>query len=113
MKKLLFIIIATLMASSGYCQDTQALIGQLGNTYTGVDISSSGLTGGFSPWGLMGGVVFGSIGFISFVYGKKNSEWKPMIIGIVLMVYPYFLRGTIPLYIAGITLTSGLFFFRE
>jgi hypothetical protein len=113
MKKLLFIIFGVFFATSAYCQDTQQLIGQMAEVYTGSDLSSSGLIGGFSMWGLMGGILFGSIGFGVFIYGKKNSELKPTLIGIALMIYPYFLRGTIALYLVGIGLTAALYFFRD
>ena len=57
--------------------------------------------------------IFGAIGFVAFVYGKKNSFWKPMIIGVALMVYPYFISGTFFLYLVGITLSAALYFWRE
>jgi len=31
---------------------------------------------------LIGGCVFGSIGFVAFVYGKRMNLWKPMFLGI-------------------------------
>ena len=34
--------------------------------------------------------MFGSIGFVAFVYGKRMSLWKPMFLGLGLMIYPYF-----------------------
>jgi hypothetical protein len=113
MKKLLLILLGILHTSSGYCQDTQQLIGKVAQMYTGSDHSGSGLIGGFSMWGLMGGILFGTIGFGVFIYGKRNSEFKPMLIGIALMVCPYFLRGTIALYLAGLGLMAALYFFRE
>jgi len=114
MKYLGFIIVVILLfTSQGYCQDTQQLIGQVAKIYAGSDGSNSGLIGGFSAWGLIGGVLFGGIGFIAFIYGKRNSEFKPMFIGILLMAYPYFIRGTIALYLVGIVLTAALYFFRE
>jgi len=117
MKTLLFIIFGILLASSGYCQDQQELISQVAKLYAGIDSSSSepstGLIGGFSIWGLCGGFLFSCIGFVAFVYGKKNTEFRPMLIGLTLMAYPYFLRGTIALYLVGIGLTAALYFFRE
>jgi len=62
---------------------------------------------------LIGGCFFGSIGFIAFMYGKSNSEFRPIVMGILLMAYPYFLRGTVVLYLVGIALTAGLYFWRE
>ena len=109
----LIIIFIIGLASQGFCQDTQQLIGQMAQIYTGSDGADSGLIGGFSLSGLIGGFLFGSIGFIAFIYGKKNFEFRPMLIGIVLMVYPYFLRGTLMLYLVGTGLTAALYFFRE
>jgi len=37
---------------------------------------------------LIGGFVFGSIGFVAFIYGKRMNLWKPMFLGIGLMIYP-------------------------
>lgn len=34
---------------------------------------------------LIGGFVFGSIGFVAFIYGKRINIWKPMLLGIALM----------------------------
>ncbi|MDO8602882.1 MAG: hypothetical protein Q7O04_03420 [Candidatus Omnitrophota bacterium] len=57
--------------------------------------------------------IFGAIGFVAFIYGKKNAAWRSMIIGIALMAYPYFLSGTIAVYLIGIVLTAALYFWRD
>jgi hypothetical protein len=105
--------VVCLFASQGFCQDTQQLIGEVAEIYTGGDASGGGLILGFSLWGLIGGILFSCIGFVAFVYGKRNTEFRPMLIGIGLMAYPYFLRGTLALYLVGIALTAALYFFRE
>jgi hypothetical protein len=69
--------------------------------------------GNFSPSNLFAGFIFGSIGFVAFIYGKKIASFRPMIIGIVLMVYPYFISGTLFIYLIGIALTASLYFWRE
>ena len=61
---------------------------------------------------IAGYIIFGSIGFVAFAYGKKNKIWRPMIIGIALMAYPYFFSGTLAIYLIGITLTAALYFWR-
>ena len=38
-----------------------------------------------SPSGMIAGFFFATIGFIAFAYGKKNTKFQPMIIGIVLV----------------------------
>ena len=69
--------------------------------------------GNFSPSNLFAGLIFGSIGFVAFIYGKKMVFFRLMIIGIALMVYPYFFSGTLVIYLIGIILTAVLYFWRE
>ena len=57
-------------------------------------------------------VIFGGIGFAAFVYGKKQLSFKAMAIGILLMVYPYFVSNTIGVYAVGVVLTVALFIFN-
>lgn len=104
---LLAIIVIILLASVGYCQDTKNVIEEVTEGLGG------NLIAGFSLAGLIGGILFGSIGFIAFMYGKKNAEFKPMLIGVLLMLYPYFVKNTIAMYLAGIALTVVLFIWRE
>jgi hypothetical protein len=61
---------------------------------------------------LIGGFVFGSIGFVAFVYGKRMSLWKPMFLGIALMIYPYFVSNDLAMIAIGAIGTVGLFFLR-
>lgn len=56
--------------------------------------------------------IFGAIGFVAFMYGKKNAFWRPMTIGVALMAYPYFVSGTLVIYLTGIVLTAALYFWR-
>jgi hypothetical protein len=61
---------------------------------------------------LIGGFVFGSIGFVAFIYGKRMNLWKPMLLGIALMVYPYFVSNDAVMVAIGAIGTAGLFFLR-
>jgi hypothetical protein len=65
-----------------------------------------------SPADLFGSLMFGVIGFAAFMYGKKSALLKPMLIGLTLMIYPYFIPQTWLLYAIGCALTAGLFLFR-
>ena len=67
----------------------------------------------FSSVNLIGGLLFGSIGFVAFIYGKRMHIWKPMFLGIVLMAYPYFVENEIALFVIGVIGTGALFLFRE
>ena len=49
----------------------------------------------------------------AFVHGKRSSDLKPIVLGIVLMVYPYFVSDGWLLYLIGGVLTASLFIFRD
>ncbi len=66
-----------------------------------------------TPEALFGMILFGGIGMGAFVYGKKSGLMKPIIIGIALMAYPYFVEGTWLIFLIGAVLTAALFFFRD
>ncbi len=76
------------------------------------DLTQS-MTGSLNWVTILSGIIFGGIGFVAFVYGKKQSLFKPMGIGIALMVYPYIVSGTIPQVLTGVGLTAALFIFRD
>ena len=67
----------------------------------------------FTSVNLIGGLLFGSIGFVAFIYGKRMHIWKPMFLGIALMAYPYFVENEIALFTIGVIGTAALFLFRE
>jgi hypothetical protein len=66
-----------------------------------------------TPAVLIAGLLFGIIGYLAFRHGKRESLFMPMLIGVGLMVYPYFVEQTWLLYTIGCGLCAGLFFFRE
>jgi len=66
-----------------------------------------------TPAVLFGSLMFGIIGFAAFVYGKKSTLFVPMILGLILMVYPYFVSETWLLYATGCALTVGIVVFRR
>ena len=66
-----------------------------------------------SPAALFGSLMFGAIGMGAFIYGKKMALWKPMVIGLALMAYPYVVSQTWLLYLVGCALSAALFVFRD
>lgn len=63
---------------------------------------------------LFGALLFGSVGLTAFLIGKKRARFKMMIIGIILMGYPYLMYdSTVALYIVGALLTASLFVFKD
>ena len=69
--------------------------------------------GDFSAAKIFAWIIFGAIGFVAFMYGKKTGSFRPMIIGVALMVYPCFISGTFLLYLIGSILTVALYFWRD
>lgn len=59
------------------------------------------------------GLVFGSIGFVAFRYGRKMELLSPVLIGLGLMFYSLFVREPFWLLTVGSALTGALWLFRE
>ena len=66
-----------------------------------------------TPAYLFGAILFGLIGFAAYRYGKRLALGKVKWIGVALMVYPYAISGTVPLYVVGVALCLGLYFWRD
>ncbi|MFI4887111.1 MAG: hypothetical protein ACHP7B_00020 [Burkholderiales bacterium] len=58
---------------------------------------------------LMVGIFTGAIGVGYFVYGKRQAKFVPLIAGMMLCVYPYFVDGVIWLLIVGAALMAAPF----
>jgi hypothetical protein len=61
---------------------------------------------------LLWGVVFGSVGLAYFVYGKKQQCFVPLLCGIGLMAFPYFISNTFLLVVVGLALSLVPYFVR-
>jgi hypothetical protein len=60
----------------------------------------------------MWGVLFSAIGLGFFIYGKRQQMIVPLISGIALMVYPYFIPNTYALVAIGVSLVCLPYFIR-
>ena len=66
-----------------------------------------------SPGALFASLFFGAIGMGALVYARKMSAFKPAILGVALMAYPYFVSdNSFLLWGVGIALTIALFVFN-
>lgn len=61
---------------------------------------------------LLWGLLFSSIGMGFFMYGRKQKRSVPLVCGIVLMIYPYFVPSTIWLVVIGVALCALPYFIR-
>ena len=61
---------------------------------------------------ILWGLLFGSFGLGFFVYGKKQKAVVPLVCGLALMIFPYFISSAIPLVAIGVTLIAVPYFVR-
>ena len=61
---------------------------------------------------LLWGLLFGSAGLGFFLYGKKQQAIVPLLCGLALMIYPYFVSNTILLVAIGAALIALPYFVR-
>ncbi len=65
------------------------------------------------PYNLLAAFIFGTIGLGAFLYGKKLARWKPLAIGVGLMVYPYFVTNRLLVWGIGVALLGTLWFHHD
>lgn len=63
--------------------------------------------------GLLWGVLFSSIGLGFFIYGRRQGKTVPLLAGIALMVFPYFMPNTTALVVVGATFVAVPYFLRR
>lgn len=61
---------------------------------------------------LLWGLLFGSIGLGFFIYGRRQRSVVPLLCGLALMVFPYFVSNNILLVTIGIALMAIPYFLR-
>jgi len=67
----------------------------------------------FDPAMLILSLVPSGIGFVLFVYGKKQDRWAHLGAGLALMVYPYLFSNVWLLWGVGIGLLVMLWFHHD
>jgi hypothetical protein len=58
------------------------------------------------------GMLFGAIGLGFLVYGRKQRAAVPLVVGLALIAFPYFVTNTILLVVIGILLMAVPYFVR-
>ena len=61
---------------------------------------------------LLWGLLFGSVGLGFFIYGKKQQALVPLLCGMALMIFPYFVTSTLMLVTIGFVLIALPYFYR-
>jgi len=52
------------------------------------------------------GLLFGSIGMVYMIWGKRQSSVIHIVVGAILIIYPYLFSNTLLVFIAGVILTA-------
>lgn len=65
-----------------------------------------------SPLELMLSIVFGSIGFSFFIYGRKQKKPVPFWCGVALMGYTFLVSGPLMTTVVGLALVAVPYFLR-
>jgi hypothetical protein len=58
-------------------------------------------------------IIFGLIGTVYFMYGKKEQKYVCMLVGIGLGIYPYFIRNAFATFLVGIALMAVPFYVKD
>jgi hypothetical protein len=61
---------------------------------------------------LLWGMLFGSIGLGFLIYGRRQRAVVPLVCGLALMIFPYFISNTILLVVIGVALMAIPYFLR-
>lgn len=67
----------------------------------------------FTASQLIFSMIFGSTGFVLFMFGKKHMSWKAMAAGGSLMALPYLLQDPVALCATGVLILVALYVFRD
>ena len=62
------------------------------------------------PTWLFLSLIPGGIGFVLFVYGKKQGRWPQLVAGLLFMAYPYLAATATSLAIGGAVIWAALWF---
>jgi len=65
-----------------------------------------------TPATLLWGMLFGAVGVGFFIYDKRQARIMPLVCGIALMVFPWFVSGALPTFVIGLALVAIPFVLR-
>lgn len=66
-----------------------------------------------NPYNLLAGLIFGTLGWGAFNYGRRLELWKPKAIGLALMGYAYFVCNVWLVWGIGVALLVALWFHHD
>ena len=65
----------------------------------------------FSEGSLFANLIVSAVGFFLFSYGRKTTDIPKVVVGLVMMAYPYFVSSATMLIGIAVALVAGLWVF--
>ena len=65
----------------------------------------------FSAGSLFANLIVSAVGFFLFTYGRKTTNIPKVVVGLVMMAYPYFVSSATMLIGIAVALVAGLWVF--
>jgi hypothetical protein len=62
---------------------------------------------------LLLGLLFSCVGAGYFIYGKRQRAAVPLVCGVLLAIYPYFVSNLIAMLVIGVALAAIPYYFRD
>ena len=63
---------------------------------------------GFTTGSLVASLVISSVGLVLTSYGKKLARPPQLVVGLVLLIYPYFVPAVVPMVLVAAVLLAGM-----
>lgn len=63
----------------------------------------------FDAGSIIASLIIGGIGFVAFMYGKKQTRIPHMVAGILLMIYPYFVPDVLLMSVIAAAILGALY----
>jgi predicted phage tail protein len=64
----------------------------------------------FDPTWIFLSMIPSGIGFVLFIYGKKQQRWPQLVAGLAMMVYPYFTSTITAMASVGVAICVALWY---
>ena len=65
----------------------------------------------FSEGSLFANLIVSAVGFFLLTYGRKTSDIRKVVLGLVMLVYPYFVSSAAVMIGIAVALVGGLWLF--
>lgn len=76
-----------------------------------LDSLNNSLNLSFDMWSILAGILFGAVGLYVFRHGRRESDIRNVVFGLLLMIYPYFVDGAKLTWAIGMALCGAVYYY--